>query len=295
MRSWIPLIFGTLKRSRSEFVAKQSAVVRGEKAQKVLFTLSLVYIVLLSFTAVAAPVLTVHSPTEQHLDNRFEKPGTGGHLLGTDNLGRDVWTRILYGSRAALLVGIISVSIAVTIGTVLGLIAGLSNRAIDNSTMLLMDALLSFPTILLAIAVVALLGYGLVQVMLALGVIFSPVFARLVRAETLAIKAEGYVESSRALGSSTFKTVIMHFLPNMMGKVIVQCAITFALSVVIESSLSFLGLGTQPPNPSWGLMLKDARNYLFAAPQLAVFPGLAIALTVLSFNIFGDVLAEKIT
>jgi ABC-type dipeptide/oligopeptide/nickel transport system permease subunit len=200
----------------------------------------------------------------------------------------------VYGSRSALLVGLVSVSIAVSIGLIFGLAAGTFEGLTDAAVMLLMDSLLSFPTILLAIAVVSFLGYGLIQVMLAVGVIFSPVFARLVRAETLAIKHEGYVESSRALGSTLGKTIVLHVLPNMMGKVIVQAAITFALAIVIESSLSFLGLGTQPPNPSWGLMLKDARTYMTRSPWLAVFPGLAIALTVLSFNLLGDALAERL-
>jgi ABC-type dipeptide/oligopeptide/nickel transport system permease subunit len=130
--------------------------------------------------------------------------------------------------------------------------------------------------------------------MLAIGVIFSPVFARLVRAETLAIKTESYIEASRALGSSIIKIVYKHILPNLLGKVIVQCSITFALTVVIEASLSYLGLGTQPPDASWGLMLKDARNYLMQAPWMAVYPGTVLALTVLSFNILGDALSEKL-
>jgi len=255
---------------------------------------SLVIITIIVAAALAAPLVASHSPTAQNLDLRYARPGTKGHLLGTDNFGRDVFSRVLYGSRSALLVGSVSVSIALSIGMVLGLIAGVKEGVAGNIIMLLMDSLLSFPTILLAVAVVAFLGYGLAQVMIAIGIIFSPVFARIVRAETLAIKAEGYVESSRALGTSTPKMIYLHYLPNMIGKVIVQAAITFALSVVIEASLSYLGLGTQPPNPSWGLMLKDARNFLHNAPWLAIYPGAAIAVTVLSFNVLGDTLAEKL-
>ena len=201
---------------------------------------------------------------------------------------------MIFGSRSALLVGIVAVSIAVIIGTIVGLTAGLSRGYIDNALMLLMDSLLSFPTILLAITVVSFLGYGLIQVMLAIGIIFSPVFARLVRAETLAIKTEAYVEASRSLGSHIVKIVYKHILPNLLGKVIVQCSISFALTVVIEASLSYLGLGSQPPEPSWGLMLKDARNYLVQAPWMAIYPGLALALTVLCFNLLGDTLSEKL-
>ena len=254
---------------------------------------SICYIVILGAAAIAAPFIAPHNPTVQNIDERFA-PSSRAHILGTDNFGRDILSRTIYGSRSALLVGIVAVSIAVSIGMVVGLVAGLANRSIDNFLMLLMDSLLSFPTILLAITVVSFLGYGLLQVMLAIGVIFSPVFARLVRAETLAIKTESYVEASRALGSPIIKTVIKHIIPNLLGKVIVQCSITFALTVVIEASLSYLGLGTQPPNPSWGLMLKDARNYLVQAPWMAIYPGMALALTVLSFNILGDTLSEML-
>jgi len=258
-----------------------------------IFYLSIGYIVILGAAALAAPMIAPHSPNQQNLDLRFS-PSDKLHFLGTDNFGRDILSRVIYGARSALIVGIVAVSIAVLTGSIVGLAAGLGNRYVDNFLMLLMDSLLSFPTILLAITVVSFLGYGLLQVMLAIGVIFSPVFARLVRAETLAIKTESYVEASRALGSPIVKTVVKHIIPNLLGKVIVQCSITFALTVVIEASLSYLGLGTQPPDPSWGLMLKDARNYLALAPWMAIYPGMALALTVLSFNILGDTLSEKV-
>ncbi len=264
------------------------------RAPKILFYISLAYIVLVGAAALAAPVLTPFGPTSQNLDERFLAPGTNGHILGTDDFGRDILSRILFGSRSALLVGVVSVAIASVLGIAVGLAAGLARNTVDNLIMLFMDSLLSFPTVLLAITVVSFLGYGLLQVMIAIGVIYSPVFARLVRAETLSLKTEGYVESSRALGSHLFKTIGLHLLPNMMGKVVVQCSITFATAIVIESSLSFLGLGTQPPNPSWGLMLKDARNFLVQAPWMAVYPGLAIALSVLCFNILGDAVSEKL-
>jgi peptide/nickel transport system permease protein len=258
-----------------------------------LFLLSVVFVLILGAAAIAAPWIVPYDPVVQDLEARFEPPGLA-HLLGTDNFGRDVASRIIYGSRSALLVGIVSVSIAATLGLIVGLLAGLAAPWADNVLMLLMDSLLSFPTILLAITVVSFLGYGLLQVMLAIGVIYSPVFARLVRAETLAIRTEGYVEASRALGTPILKIVGRHIVPNLLGRVIVQGSITFALSVVIEASLSYLGLGTQPPAPSWGLMLKDARNYLAQAPWMAFYPGLALALTVLSFNIVGDTLSERL-
>jgi ABC-type dipeptide/oligopeptide/nickel transport system permease subunit len=260
----------------------------------VLLGASLVYITLLGVAAFAAPVLSPYSPTDQDLDSRLLPPGSPGHVLGTDDFGRDTYTRIVYGTRSALLVGVVSVSIALAIGLVVGLSAGLIRGFVENLLMLLMDGLLSFPTIILAITVVSVFGYGLTQVMVAVGIVFSPVFARLIRAETLAITAEGYVESAHALGTPVPRIVALHIIPNMLPKLIVQSSIIFALAVAIEASLSFLGLGTQPPNPSWGLMLKDARNFLFQAPWLAIYPGLAIALTVLAFNITGDALSELI-
>jgi peptide/nickel transport system permease protein len=269
-------------------------LIYSKRLVRLFFFISLGIIILIGLAALAAPIVSPYSPTDQNLEERYGRPGENGHLLGTDNFGRDVLSRIIHGSRSALLVGIVSVSIAAMMGLFFGLIAGLNEGWLSETIMLLTDSVLSFPTILLAIAVVTFFGYGLTQVMVAIGIIFSPVFTRIVRAETLSIKTEGYIESSRALGSRPVKTVFLHFLPNMAAKIVVQCAITFALSVVIEASLSYLGLGAQPPNASWGLMLKDARNYLFIAPWLAIFPGAAVALTVLSFNILGDTLVDML-
>ncbi|MDQ7795406.1 MAG: ABC transporter permease [Spirochaetia bacterium] len=262
------------------------------RSQKIVFSLAVLYLLMLVAAAIAAPLLSPYSPSEQYLDRRFHAPSLD-NLLGTDNLGRDILTRLLYGARSALIVGLVAVSIAFSIGGLVGLLAGMGPKHIDSVLMLLMDSLLSFPTILLAITVVSFMGYGLVQVMVALGVISSPVFARLVRAETLSVKTEGYVEAARALGTPPAKIVVKHIIPNIMGKVIVQCSLTFAQAVVIESSLSYLGVGTQPPAASWGLMLKDARNYLAQAPWMAMYPGLCLALTVLAFNIIGDSLSER--
>lgn len=263
------------------------------RSQTVLFALAVAFLLVLGAAAIAAPWAAPYDPTEQFLDRRFSSPGLS-NLLGTDNYGRDVLSRIIFGSRAALLVGFVTVSMALVIGSTIGLAAGLGSRALDSSLMLVMDSVLSFPTILLAITVVSFLGYGLPQVMLALGIISSPMFARLVRAETLSIKTEGYVEAARALGTPPIKIVFKHIVPNLLGKVVVQCSITFALLVVVEASLSYLGLGTQPPGASWGLMLKDARNYLIQAPWMAIYPGLCLAFTVLAFNIIGDTLSERL-
>lgn len=254
---------------------------------------SLVYLVVLVAAAAAAPLVAPFDPFTQDLGARFVAPGVEGHPLGTDDFGRDVASRLIYGARATLTVGFTAVGIALSLGLVIGLSAGLSEGLPDSALMLVMDAVLSFPTVLLAITVVTIFGYGLAQVMVAVGVIFTPVFARLVRAETLAVKREEYVEASRALGSPPLRTIRLHILPNVLPQIVVQASITFALAVVIEASLSFLGLGTQPPNPSWGLMLKDARNYLLRAPGLALYPGIAVALTVLSLNIIADRLSNR--
>ncbi len=254
--------------------------------------ISLGCILLIAGAAVAAPLLTPFGPTEQRLEERFLPPLSAGHLLGTDDIGRDILTRIVYGSRAALLVGLASVSVALAAGLAAGLSAGFIGGVLDAGLMLVSDAVLSFPTVLLAIAVVSVMGYGLPQVTLALGVIFSPVITRLVRAETLALRTEGFVESARALGTPWYRILTRHIVPNLIGRLVVQGTIIFALAIVIEASLSYLGLGSQPPEPSWGLMLKDARNYLSPAPWMAIAPGVALALTVFSFNLLGDAVSD---
>ena len=257
------------------------------------YNLAVLFLLVVGAAALAAPLIATRSPTAQDIGSRFSPPNAS-YLLGADDLGRDVLSRIIWGSRSALLVGIVSVTIAATLGLLAGLAAGLGPSLVDDGIMLLMDGLLSFPTVLLAITVVSFLGYGLVQVMVAIGIIYSPTFARIVRAETLVLKAEEYVEASRALGTTLPRIVVRHILPNLLGKVIVQASITFALAVVVEASLSYLGLGTQPPNASWGLMLKDARTYLMQAPWMAIYPGLVLAVTVLCFNVIGDTLSERL-
>jgi peptide/nickel transport system permease protein len=268
-------------------------VIRARGRGSLAFSLSVLFLLILGAAALAAPLIAPRSPTDQDPVARFTPPGAA-YLLGSDDLGRDILSRIIYGSRSALLVGIVSVSIAVGLGMTAGLVAGLAPSAVDNVIMLLMDGLLSFPTVLLAITVVSFLGYGLPQVMIAIGVIYSPTFARIVRAETLVIKTEEYVEASRALGTRLPTIVFRHIVPNLLGKVIVQASITFALAVVVEASLSYLGLGMQPPAASWGLMLKDARSFLANAPRMAIYPGLALAFTVLCFNVIGDILSERL-
>jgi peptide/nickel transport system permease protein len=257
------------------------------------YALAVLFLLILGAAALTAPLISPRDPTAQDLGRRFQPPGMD-FPLGSDDFGRDILSRIIHGSRSAVLVGVISVTIAVALGMAAGLAAGLGPAFVDNAIMLLMDGLLSFPTVLLAITVVSFMGYGLVQVMVAIGVIYSPTFARIVRAETLVLKREEYVEASRALGTPLPVIVARHIVPNLLGKVIVQGSVTFALAVVVEASLSYLGLGTQPPAASWGLMLKDARSYLVQAPWMALYPGLILALTVLCFNVIGNTLSERL-
>jgi ABC-type dipeptide/oligopeptide/nickel transport system permease subunit len=255
--------------------------------------LSCAYLALLVFAAAAAPLIAPYSPTRQFLESRLLPPLAEGRLLGTDELGRDILSRLIYGSRSLLIVGGVSVILALGGGVILGITAGLRGKFIDGLLMLILDSILAFPTVLLAITVVSLFGYGLAQVMIAIGIVFTPTFARIVRAETKSLMTEGFVESSRALGTRRSKIVIRHVLPNMIPSLIVQATVLFAMAIVIEASLSFLGLGIQPPDPSWGLMLKDARGYIFQAPWFAFCPGAALAATVFSLNFIGDVFAEK--
>ncbi len=242
--------------------------------------------------AVLVPALSPYSPTEQNLERRFAPPGSEGHLLGTDEFGRDVATRLAWGAWAAAQTAGGGVLLAALIGVPLGVAAGLERRVLDPVIALLVDAALSFPGVLLAVAIIAALGSGAVQVSIALGIMFAPLFARTVRAETLSVSNEGYVELSRGLGTPTLRRICMHIVPNVLPNVLVIATSSFAICITIEAALSFLGLGSAPPQPTWGLMLRDARNYLGIAPHLAILPGVALGLCVFALNTVGDALSE---
>lgn len=264
----------------------------GQGARKVPLALAAAYMILLALLALVAPLVAPFDPVRQDAQAVLTEPGYANHLLGTDDLGRDVLSRIIYGSRSALLVGFAAALGSALAGGLVGVSAGMLGGIWDSLLMMLMDSVLAFPTILAAMVVVAIFGFGLGPVTLALVIVYSPVFARLVRTETLVVKSEGYVIASRALGFRAPWIVARHIEPNIAGKVIVQMATVFALAVSVEASLSYLGLGTQPPDASWGLMLKDARNYLALAPWLAVYPGLAVFLTVLAATVLGNELSR---
>ncbi|MCI0408061.1 MAG: ABC transporter permease [Acidobacteria bacterium] len=260
-----------------------------------LFGAGLLLVMVLS--AFLAPVLAPHDPLLAEITQRLRPPvwaakGTPENLLGTDQLGRDVLSRTIYGSRVSLIVGITAVFISGTLGVVLGLISGFQGGRLDTLIMRVADVQLAFPFILLAIAVVAVVGGGLLNVILILGVTGWVSYGRVVRSQVLSVKEKEYVEAARALGSRSGALIFRHILPNVMTPVIVLATFNVASYMVAEASLTFLGLGVQPAIPSWGLMLADGRDYIRTGWWMAIFPGLALVFTVLSINLLGDWLRE---
>ncbi|MDR7421612.1 MAG: ABC transporter permease [Armatimonadota bacterium] len=241
--------------------------------------------------ALLAPVVAPADPAKPDFTNLLQPPSRA-HLLGTDDLGRDILSRVIYGARTSLLAGCVSVGLAVLVGLPLGLVSGYYRGPLDNFLMRLTDALLSFPFLVLALAIAAVLGTGLVKAMIAIGIVFTPGFIRLARGQVLSERERTYVEAARALGARDGRILWRHILPNTLSPVLVQASLAMAAAITAEATLSFLGLGTQPPTPSWGSMLNIAQAYLGRAPWLALWPGLAIFLTVLSLNLVGDGLRE---
>src|SRR3989442_1962417 len=243
--------------------------------------------------AVLAPLVAPANPITQDLNARLLSPSRL-HWLGTDDLGRDLLSRIIYGGRTSLTVGIVSVSIALAIGTLLGLVGGYYSGWAESVTMRLMDVMLAFPATLLAIFIVGIRGPGLNNAMLAIGVINIPIFARIVRGSVLRARQEDYVEAARALGASHVRIIGRHILPNSLAPVIVQTTPWVGSAVLEAAGLSFLGLGAQAPTPEWGAMLTNTREYLRDAPWAATFPGIAILLTVVACNLLGDGLRDAL-
>jgi peptide/nickel transport system permease protein len=223
--------------------------------------------------------------------NRFSGPSLA-HPLGTDDFGRDTLSRIMWGARVSLQVGFIAVTVAATIGTVLGLVSGYVGGLIDEIIMRLMDVLFAFPAMLLAIAIMAALGKGVTNAMIAIGIVYTPIFARIARGEVRVLRKAEYVEAARALGANHLRILVAHIFPNSLAPLIVETSLSLAFAILAEAALSFFGLGTQPPDPSWGRMLSEGRAYFQQSVWMGIFPGLAIMLTVMGFNFLGDGLRD---
>lgn len=236
---------------------------------------------------VFAPLLAPYDPLDQSFPRQLQAPSRQ-FPLGTDEFGRDILSRIIFGARIALGIGTLAVGIAVALGVPLGLVAGYFGGLLDTAIMRTMDVLLAFPYLLLALIVVTLLGFGLTNVMIAVGLVYVPQYSRIVRSVTLSVRERLFVEAAHALGGSHARVMIRHVLPNCLAPIIVQTTLSLGWAIVNAAGLSFLGLGAQPPTPEWGAMLSSGREYMRNAPWITTFPGLAILLTALGFNLLGD-------
>ncbi|SDK83870.1 ABC transporter permease [Natronincola ferrireducens] len=277
-----------VKKKRSQWTEVWRRLKQNKAAMVGLFIIGV-----LIFSAVFADLIAPEGYDDQDLHRRFIPPGKD-HILGTDHLGRDILSRIIYGSRISLQVGFIAVGIAAITGGSLGAIAGYYGRRLDNIIMRIMDVLLAIPSILLAISIVAALGANLVNVMIAVGIASIPSYARIVRASVLTIKDEEFIEAAQAIGANDFRIIIKHILPNAMAPIIVQATLGVAGAILSAAGLSFIGLGIQPPKPEWGAMLSAGRHYIRDHWHIATFPGLAIMITIFGLNLFGDGLRDAL-
>jgi len=255
--------------------------------------LGLAVVLLMVFVAVFAPLLAPYDPAAQSW-TLVRKAPSMAHWFGTDEAGRDMLSRIIWGARASLMAGLTSVAIAMAIGVPLGLAAGFLGGIIDGFISRFTDAMLACPFLILAIAFAAFLGPSLTNAMLAIGITATPLFIRLTRGQVLSIKAEEYIEAASAVGNPQWRIAVRHILPNILPQLMVQATLTIASAIIAEASMSFLGLGLQPPAPSWGSMLNSAQRFLSNAPWMALWPGMAIFMTVLSFNLLGDGLRDAL-
>ena len=258
-----------------------------------LSVMGLVVVLVLLFIAIFAPLVAPHDPAKQHLIEKRAKP-FGKYLLGADQFGRDILSRLIFGARVSLTVSILSVLIGLAGGVVVGTLSGYIGGVVDTLLMRLMDLLLSFPYLLLAIVMVAALGAGTFNTTLAIGIWALPTFARMVRASVLSIISREYITAAHAIGVSHLRIMLTHVIPNFISPIIVYATLFMANAIMLEAALSFLGLGVQPPTPSWGEMISSGRNFLMVAPHVATIPGLAIMLAVLGFNLMGDGLRDAL-
>jgi peptide/nickel transport system permease protein len=255
-------------------------------------TIGAVVIIVVILVAIFAQVISPYSPTSQAAKRLLEP--SPEHWLGTDELGRDVFSRIIFGSRISLQVGIIAVGMSLAIGATSGIVSGYLGGTFDNILMRFVDIMFAFPGLVLAIVIAGLLGPSITNAMIAIGIIFAPAFARVTRSAVLTVKNEVYLEAARVVGGRDLHIIRLYILPNIMAPVIVLTTLQMSSAILTEASLSFLGLGTQPPDPAWGTMLSNGRKFMEFAPWVAVFPGLAIVIAVLGFNFLGDGLRDAL-
>jgi peptide/nickel transport system permease protein len=249
---------------------------------------------LLFLVALLAPLISPHDPLAINPDDSYLPPLSPGHWLGTDELGRDLLSRVLWGTRVSLPVAFVAVAVGVAGGGIIGLASGYAGGLTDLLLMRVVDALLAFPGLILAIAIVAALGPGLRNAMIAIGIVAIPVYARLVRAVTLQLKQQEFVTATRSLGASPLRLILRHIIPNLLNPVIVQVSLSAGFAILAEATLSFLGLGAQVPTPDWGQMINTGAAFLANDPWLAIIPGIAISVTVYSFNWLGDSLRDAL-
>lgn len=271
-------------------VTKNRSLLSRLYSQKKVF-FSFLIILFVVIIGIAAPWIVPHDPNEPYFDALLQPP-SAEHWLGTDNLGRDTFSRLVYGTRVTLQVATIAVTITLVVGTIIGILAGYIGGMIDNILMRIMDVLLAMPSIILAMAIVAILGPSLTNAMIAVGVSSIPSFARLTRSATLSIKSLTYVEASQAIGTSHVRIIFKQILPNIMSTILVYASLNVGIAILDTAALSFIGLGAQPPTAEWGAMLSDGRDYITQAWWLVTFPGIAITIVVFAFNIFGDGLRD---
>ncbi|MBQ3446608.1 MAG: ABC transporter permease [Synergistaceae bacterium] len=266
-------------------------MVRLSRSPLAMFGLAIIAV--LVFCAMFAEIISPYSPIKQDLMHMFETP-SAAHWLGTDEFGRDILSRLIYGARVSLQVGFIAVGIALVTGGMLGAVSGYYSGRLDNTIMRVMDVLLSIPQTLLAIAIVAALGPSLMNLMIAVGISAVPTYARIVRGSVLSIRSMEFIEAARAAGSSDLRIILKHIIPNSMAPIIVQSTLGVASAILNAAGLSFIGLGIQPPNPEWGAMLSGGRQYIRDYPHMTLYPGLAIMLTILALNFLGDGLRDAL-
>jgi peptide/nickel transport system permease protein len=283
-------VTATASLARGESPGRRRSAIAGGRLEA---GAGLAILALLAACAVGAPVLAPYSPIEIRLAGAAAPPSTE-HWFGQDQVGRDILSRVIYGTRLSLAVGFIAVGIALAVGAPIGLAAGYAGGTVDLLVMRVIDVMMAFPSILLALLVVAVLGPSLQNAMIAVGVAAIPLFARLVRASALSAKEVDFVVAARALGQSTPWLVLRHVAPSCLPPLLIQATLRVGTAILTAASLSFLGLGVQPPTPEWGAMVSEGRTYITTAPHITVFPGLAIVVAVLGFNVLGDALNDRL-